>query len=174
MRPGGAARGMPGYSEAGRAGWRAWPGVGTGHISGSLPAGPAALLWSLAPQHRPQAPARGCLTCGAHSRGGVWGTPGHWRVSVAGGPQAHPPCSGVLRLTGPEPQQCSGIPSWARGICFCGAGLHVPRPRQGGFTSWGSGPLEPPALGIFFWGFVPPPRLFFGSDVGLINLCFLN
>lgn len=164
--PGGSARGMLGYSESGGAGRRARPGLRVRSDAGVAAAGPCLGLrvplpscgpWrhSTDRRHRPWV-----LGLWDPQPGGCLGNTRARGVSVAGRPP------------GLGPSAASGSPPGLRGSAA------VPQdstsPRQGGFTSWGSGPPHPLALGIYVLGFVPPPRLFLGSRVALTDLHFLN
>lgn len=133
------AQSTPGYSETIPTG-PAWARGPVTHRDGGpwfplRPAGPAALPWSLTPQHRPQAPAWG------PTAGRVFGEhPGTGRLGARGTPGA-PLCSGVPGLAGPKSSTAPGSPpglgdslSWLR---------TSPPPRQGSSTYWGSGPPQP-------------------------------
>lgn len=112
-------------------------------------------------EHRPRGPPAGRVL-GEHA--GTAGL-GGWSV-----PRPAPPCSGVPRLTEPEPQRCPGTPSWAGGFVF--VAQEPTSPSTGGFYLLGLSTPTPPGFRDLLFGVRPPspPRLSLGSRVGLISL----
>lgn len=172
--PRGACRDIP--RQEGRAG--AWYGAGAGHTPGRRPWVPARACGSRCP---PVVPGAAAPTAGpglgvpgpwGHSGACVWGAQALGGLRGRSVPRPAPRARVSPGWRDMSPSGAPGSPPELGGFAF--VSQDSTSPRQGGLYLLGLRTALPPGLGIYFLGFVLPPRLSFGSRAGPINLRFLN